>query len=161
MIKIIAAVTSDMALGHQGDLLYHISDDLKRFKTLTMGSAIVMGRKTFESFPKGALPGRRNIVITRDTQYNAPDIEVFNNIEDAINACQGECYVIGGGKIYEQFIGMADELLLTEIDQTCREADTFFPNIDANKWKLLEKSETLKDSRSGVSYCFTRYISKK
>ncbi len=158
MIKIIAAVTSDMALGKKGDLLYHISDDLKRFKSLTMGSAIVMGRKTFESFPKGALPGRRNMVITRDPNYSAPGIETFHTVDDAIKAANGDCFVIGGGNIYEQFMNVAHELLLTEIDATCQEADTFFPSIDYDKWQLIEKSDTYTDQRSGVSYCFTRYV---
>lgn len=160
MIKIIAAVTRNRALGRGGDLLYHISDDLKRFKSLTMGSAIVMGRKTFESFPKGALPGRRNMVITRDKEYAAPSIETFQSVTEALAASDNNCFIIGGGSIYDQTIGIADELLLTEIDADDTDADTFFPAIDPSKWKLKETSETFTDPRSGVSYRFTRYVAQ-
>ena len=160
MIKIIAAITADGGLGRDGDLLYHISDDLKRFKALTMGSAIIMGRKTFESFPKGALPGRRNMVITRDKNYTAPSIETFQAVNEAIEAANNDCFIIGGGSIYEQTISLADELLLTEIDAKDSDADTFFPAVDPAKWKLAEASETFTDPRSGVSYRFTRYVAQ-
>lgn len=160
MISIIAAITSDRALGRNGDLLYHISDDLKRFKALTMGHPIIMGRKTFESFPKGALPGRRNIVITRDTNYTAPGIETFNNLNDAVQAAGERCYIIGGGNIYNQSISLAHELLLTEIETTCDDADTYFPDINQEEWQLAEASDYNIDSKTGVRYRFTRYVRK-
>ncbi|WP_303037705.1 dihydrofolate reductase, partial [uncultured Duncaniella sp.] len=98
-ITIIVAATRDMAIGNRGDLLYHISDDLKRFKSLTMGHPIIMGRKTFESFPKGALPGRRNIVVTRNISYTAPGIETASSVDDAVKMCEGaeRAFIIGGG----------------------------------------------------------------
>ena len=111
-ITIIVAATRDMAIGNRGDLLYHISDDLKRFKSLTMGHPIIMGRKTFESFPKGALPGRRNIVVTRNASYNAPGIEIATSLDEAINmtAASDEAMIIGGGEIYRQAMPHASAL---------------------------------------------------
>lgn len=160
MIKIIAAITRNGALGRDGDLLFHIREDLKRFKALTMGSPIIMGRKTFESFPKGALPGRRNMVITRDPDYTAPSIETFGSVTEAIDTAGRDCFIIGGGSIYEQTIGIADELLLTEIDAEDPQADTFFPAIDPSRWSLNEESECYCDPLTGVSYRFTRYTAQ-
>ena len=104
MITIIVAATRDMAIGRGGDLLYHISDDLKRFKSLTMGWPIIMGRKTFESFPKGALPGRRNIVVTRNAGYTAPGVETASSLDEALAMCKGSenVFITGGGEIYRQ-----------------------------------------------------------
>ena len=126
MIAIIVAATRDMAIGNHGDLLYHISDDLKRFKALTMGCPIIMGRRTFESFPKGALPGRRNIVVTRNPDYSAPGIETAPSLDEAVSMCAGvgKVYIIGGGEIYRQAIPMADRIELTLIDALHPEADT-------------------------------------
>ena len=117
-ITIIVAATRDMAIGDRGDLLYHISDDLKRFKSLTMGHPIIMGRKTFESFPKGALPGRRNIVVTRNISYTAPGIETASSVDDAVKMCEGaeRAFIIGGGEIYRQALPVADCIELTLID---------------------------------------------
>nr|WP_301708473.1 dihydrofolate reductase [uncultured Duncaniella sp.] len=117
-ITIIVAATRDMAIGNRGDLLYHISDDLKRFKSLTMGHPIIMGRKTFESFPKGALPGRRNIVVTRNISYTAPGIETASSVDDAVKMCEGaeRAFIIGGGEIYRQALPVADCIELTLID---------------------------------------------
>lgn len=128
-IKIIAAVCSNGAIGRRGDLLFHLSDDLRRFKALTMGNPIIMGRKTFESFPKGPLPGRRNIVISRRADYSPAGAEVYPSAEQALAACAGadKVFIIGGGEIYALFMPLATELLLTEIDAEPADADTFFP----------------------------------
>ena len=125
-ITIIVAATRDMAIGNRGDLLYHISDDLKRFKSLTMGHPIIMGRKTFESFPKGALPGRRNIVVTRNISYTAPGIETASSVDDAVKMCEGaeRAFIIGGGEIYRQALPVADCIELTLIDAERPDADT-------------------------------------
>lgn len=128
-INIIAAVCANGAIGRAGDLLFHLSDDLKRFKALTMGWPIIMGRKTFESFPKGPLPGRRNIVISRRRDYAPAGAEVYASPEEALAACAGveKVFVIGGGEIYRLFMPQADVLDLTEIDASPADADTFFP----------------------------------
>lgn len=131
-INIIVAVCGDGAIGRRGDLLFHISADLKRFKALTMGYPIIMGRKTFESFPKGPLPGRRNIVISRRDDYRPDGAEVYASPAEALKACSGaeKVFIIGGGQIYEEFIDMADKLLITDIDAIVDDADTFFPMSD-------------------------------
>lgn len=131
-INIIAAVCSNGAIGRRGDLLFHISADLRRFKALTMGCPIIMGRKTFESFPNGPLPGRRNIVISRTAGYAPAGAEVYASPEEALAACGDaeSVFVIGGGEIYRQFMPLASRLLLTEIDAAPTDADTFFPEHD-------------------------------
>ncbi len=141
-INIIAAVCSDGAIGRGGDLLFHIPADLKRFKALTMGYPIIMGRKTFESFPKGPLPGRRNVVISRHGDYRPDGAEVYATPSAALEACRDaeKVFIIGGGQIYEEFIDMADKLLITDIDAIVDDADTFFPMNDfivaeAGEWQ--------------------------
>lgn len=143
-VKIIAAVCSNGAFGRGGDLLFHISDDLKRFKALTMGHPIIMGRKTFESFPKGPLPGRRNIVISRQKDYAPAGAEVFDSPAAALDACTDadEVFIIGGGEIYRQFIDDADELLLTEIDDAPNDCDTFFPHFSHRLHQATAWTET-------------------
>lgn len=156
MVTIIAAVTRDFALGDSGELLYHISDDLRRFKELTMGHPIIMGRRTFESFPKGALPGRRNIVVTRNAGYEAPGIETAPSLEAAVAMAAGEdagkeAFVIGGGEIYRQALPMADRLELTVIDAERPEADTRFPAVDLDMDGITFDRV---DPRTGVRYAF-------
>lgn len=163
MITIIVAATRDYAIGSHGDLLYHISDDLKRFKSLTMGHPIIMGRKTFESFPKGALPGRRNIVVTRNKDYAAPGIEAAPSLEDAIALCapDEEIFIIGGGEIYRQALPLADRLELTLIDAEMPDADTRFPKLESNDWEIPEAHFENVDPRSGVGYSFLTVNRKK
>lgn len=134
MINIIVAADRHGAIGRNGDLLFHISEDLRRFKQLTMGHPIIMGRKTFESFPKGPLPGRRNIVITRQPDYSRPGIEVAASLEDALKAAHDadEIYIIGGGEIYRQAWPLAQRFLITEIDAEVADADTFIPKVNAH-----------------------------
>lgn len=156
-ITIIAAVTSDAAIGVGGDMLYHISDDLKRFKQITMGHPIIMGRKTFESLPKGALPGRRNIVISRNINFQPDGAEVYTSLQQAIDACNGndQAFVIGGGEIYRLAMPLAAELDLTEIDaQAADRADTFFPTLDHKDWRAAEITPWHTDAKSGVRFRF-------
>lgn len=156
-LTIIVAATRNFAIGRKGDLLFHISDDLKRFKALTMGHPIIMGRKTFESFPKGALPGRRNIVITRNPSYSAPGIEIAQSLEEALAMCgtSSECFVIGGGEIYSQALPYASKIELTLIDMVVDDADTFFPVLDTGEWPMsAEQPFDLTDPKSGVHYAF-------
>ena len=154
---IIVACTRNFAIGRGGDLLFHISDDLKRFKALTMGHPIIMGRKTFESFPKGALPGRRNIVVTRNPAYAAPGVETASSLEDAMALCDPteESFIIGGGEIYRQALPLAGKIELTLIDSAPEDADTYFPELSPDEWTLPASpdfNET--DQRSGVRYAF-------
>ena len=162
-INIIVAVAPDLAIGRRGDLLFHVSADLRRFKELTMGHPIIMGRKTFESLPKGALPGRRNIVISRNRDFNAPGAEVFPSLEAAVAACSGtgEVFIIGGAQIYSQAIAVADRLQLTRLDRTVAGADCFFPEISADTWSPTACSEWAVDEKSGVRYCFETLVRQK
>lgn len=156
-LAIIVATTRDFAIGRGGDLLFHISDDLKRFKTLTMGHPIIMGRKTFESFPKGALPGRRNIVITRNPDYSAHGVETAKSLEEALAMCpaSSECFVIGGGEIYAAALPLASRIELTLIDAEVPDADTWFPTLSNREWSLPEKPRFDRtDPETGVAYTF-------
>lgn len=155
-IVIIAAVTRDLAIGKQGDLLYHISADLRRFKSLTLGHPVIMGRKTFQSFPNGPLPGRLNVVLTRDRDFGYPGIKTASSLDEAVSECIGndKIFVIGGGHIYAEALGMASCLELTVIDAERPDADTFFPSIDDGGWKVVEESGSQTDPRSGVDYRF-------
>lgn len=159
-LTIIAAVDRNGAIGRKGDLLYHISADLRRFKELTTGHTVVMGRKTFESLPKGALPNRRNIVITRNAAFAAPGAERAASLEAAIamGAAGEQMFVIGGGEIYAQAIDRADVLQLTLVEAVTPEADTFFPSYDTSVWRLEEISALFTDEKSGVGYRFATYV---
>ena len=124
MISIIAAVAANRAIGNDNKLIYWLPDDLKRFKALTTGNTIIMGRRTFESLPKGALPNRRNVVITRQADYTAPNIEVFHSFEDALQACQNDdqVFVIGGESVYAAALPLAQRLFVSnETSTSCFE----------------------------------------
>lgn len=162
MTTLIAAITRDRALGKGGDMIFHISEDLRRFKKLTTGHPLVMGRRTFESFPNGPLPGRRNLVVTRDESYSREGIEIFSSLTDALAACDDvEPMVIGGGQIYAQAMPLADRLLITEIDTEAPDADTFFPEISQDEWEITETSEPMTDPASGVSFRYLTYTRKR
>lgn len=158
MLTMIAAVTRDNALGRDGDMIFHISADLKRFKSLTMGHPLIMGRRTFESFPNGPLPGRRNIVITRSSDFSHEGAESFASLESALSAAGDDAMVIGGGMVYAQAMPLADRLEITEIDALSDGADTFFPAIDPKEWKKESESEWMDDARSGIRFRYVTYI---
>ena len=156
-IHIIAAVAKNRAIGYQNKLLYWLPNDLKRFKALTTGHTIIMGRRTFESLPKGALPNRRNIVLTR-SQQAFPGCDVFASLEEALKHCQAdeEVFIIGGASVYQQAMAVADHLYLTEIDDTPKDADAFFPPY--NDWKMVQKETHPKDDKHAFEYAFVDYI---
>ena len=161
-LSIICALTANSAIGNKGGLLYYLPADLKHFKNLTTGHTIVMGRKTFESLPKGALPNRRNVVITRQADYSAPGIEVFHSVDEALQACthDDEVYVIGGESVYEAALPVADRLCLTHIDAVPDEADTFFPDYDQAQWEAEETEHHEPDEKNKLAYTFTNYRRK-
>lgn len=142
MITIICALAQNGAIGFKNKLLYHIKTDLQRFKKITTGNTIIMGRKTFESLPKGALPNRKNIVLTRNKQWTAPNTLTYTSLIDAINSC-GEnenIFIIGGESVYEESLKYADALYLSFIEDTPENADAFFPEINWNEWEEIESS---------------------
>ena len=156
MIARIAAVARNKAIGYKNKLLYWLPNDLKRFKLLTTGHTILMGRRTFESLPKGALPNRRNCVLTRSKQ-SLPGCECFPSWEDFIRSCSPteEVYIIGGANVYNKLIDKAERLCLTEIDDTPEEADAFFP--DYSQWKEVWREEHPVDDRHAYHYAFVDY----
>jgi dihydrofolate reductase len=157
MISIIAAVAKDRAIGFENKLIYWLPNDLKRFKALTTGHTIVMGRNTFLSLPKGALPNRRNIVLSR-SQKEFPGCETYSSLKEALQHCapDEEIYIIGGASVYKQALPIADRLCLTEIDDTPEQADTFFPPYD--EWQEVSREEHEKDERHSFRYAFVDYV---
>jgi len=157
MISIIAAVAKNRAIGFENKLIYWLPNDLKRFKALTTGHTIVMGRKTFESLPKGALPNRRNVVLSLTTK-ELPGCDVYPSLEEALKSCKPDedIYIIGGARVYEQALPFADRLCLTEVDDTPKEADAFFP--DYSNWQIAQKEEHKKDEKHAFNYAFVDYL---
>ncbi|NRA91530.1 MAG: dihydrofolate reductase [Psychroserpens sp.] len=161
-ITIIVAAGENSAIGKDNDLIWHLSDDLKRFKSLTNGHHIIMGRKTFESFPK-PLPNRTHIVITRQSDYQAPeDVIIVNNLEDALDAARRDPqpFIIGGGEIYKQSMHLADKIELTRVHATFENADTFFPEIDETVWKEIERHTHDADDKHAHAFSFITYVKR-
>ena len=157
-VSVIAAVARNRAIGFENKLLYWLPNDLKRFKALTTGHTIVMGRKTYESLPKGALPNRRNVVLSRSAK-GLPGCEVFSTLESALQSCKAdeEVYIIGGARVYQQALPVADRLCLTEIDDEPANADAFFPDY-SDGWRVERKEAHPKDERHAFDYAFVDYV---
>jgi dihydrofolate reductase len=160
-ISIIAAVTKNYAIGKNNQLLYTISRDMKRFKSLTSNHIVIMGRKTFESLPNGALPNRKNIVITSVPEAIIEGCFVASSIEDAIELAgtDKEIFFIGGGLIYKQAIAKADKMYLTWIDGEIQ-GDTFFPQINFDEWEIIEKEDFPPENDCPFPYSFVTYKRK-
>lgn len=159
MLSIIVAVAENNVIGANNRLLWNISEDLKRFKRITEGHKVIMGKNTFLSLPNGPLPNRENIVISDNKNDKFDGCVMAYCIEEAIALCQDddESFIIGGGMIYEQFMKYADKLYLTKV-HTAIEGDTFFPEIDAKKWKLTEDIRDITDEKGKYSYSFLTYV---
>lgn len=175
MLSIIACISkANRAIGYQNRLLYHIKSDLTRFRELTTGHAIIMGRKTYESLPHGALPHRRNIVVSHNLK-ELEGCEVYPSLEKAVEAAEKavdaagkpaaapcpisneEIFVIGGESIYRQILPEAHKLYLTVVDDAPQQADAFFPEINAEEWELTEKEMR---NENDVSFSFLTYLKK-
>ncbi|MDR2927878.1 MAG: dihydrofolate reductase [Cytophagaceae bacterium] len=161
-ISLIAVVDTNFGIGRAGDQLAYISNDLKRFKRLTSGKPVVMGRKTFEALPKGALPNRRNIILTRNSALNYPNTEIAVSVEEALQLLQNEeeIFVIGGGEVYRLFLPCANRLYLTHINHSFDNVDTFFPKFDQSKWETTSREGVFTDDKSGLSYFFEDMVLK-
>lgn len=142
MISIVVAIAENGAIGYKNDLLWHLPADLKRFKEMTTGHSIIMGSRTFRSLPKGALPNRRNIVLSR-TQQDFPGAEWAASPEVALELVgdEAEAFVIGGAQVYEQMLPFTDKIYLTRVHADFPEADTFFPELDMSEWVELSRTE--------------------
>lgn len=158
-ISIIVAIASNRAIGKDNRLLWHLSDDLKRFKKLTTGHTLIMGRNTFLSLPNGALPNRRHIVISDLAGERFEGCEMARSMEEAVELAgtAGECFVIGGGMVYRQFLPVAGKLYLTQVHASF-EADTFFPEIDFSEWKAMYTEEVEAGERNQYAHNYTEYI---
>lgn len=159
-ISLIVAVAEDRAIGDKGNLLWHLSSDLKRFKAITTGHTIIMGRKTYDSLPNGALPNRRNIVISRQLK-SLKDAEVYSDIDEVLKATSDEdiVYIIGGGEIYKKTFPRADELHITLVHKSYPEADTRFPEWKLTDWNILKQEQIGQDEKNeldSVYYHLTR-----
>lgn len=160
MIAIIVNIAQNSAIGYQNKLLYWLPNDMKRFRELTTGNTIIMGRKTFESLPKGALPNRRNIVLSRQQDANFIGAECYQSLNEALQQCSPdeEVYIIGGATVYEQAFPLADRLLITLTEDTPAQADTFFPYIDPQSWKEEKREAHPADEKHHYPYTFIDYI---
>jgi len=155
-ISIIVAIAKDtFAIGYKNRLLWSLPDDMKRFKETTTGNTIIMGRNTLLSFPKGALPNRRNIVITDIADEKFDNCEMAFSIDDAVKMASGdgEVFVVGGASIYHQFLPLANKLYLTIVDDA-PEADTFFPKINFDEWEIIENTHHNSDEKHKVAFDF-------
>ncbi|EAR14407.1 dihydrofolate reductase [Robiginitalea biformata] len=161
-IILIAAAGENNELGRESDLPWHLPDDFKRFKELTMGHPMIMGRKTFDTFPK-PLPGRKHIILTRDPDYRAdhPACRVVDSMDRALEAADGAetVYIIGGGEIYRQALPLATKIELTRVHGTFP-ADTFFPEIDRNDWDLTNSHRHPADAQHAHPFTYQTYERK-
>lgn len=165
-LSIIVACAQNMAIGKDNDLLWHISDDLKRFKALTSGHTVIMGRRTFESLPKKPLPKRRNIVLTHDPEfhYDIPlgssgTLQVAHSIAEVMKMVEDEeeTFIIGGATIYKAFLPWVKNLYLTWVYRDF-EADVYFPVIDESVFRQVHISEHFVDPESGLEYAYAEYV---
>lgn len=161
MISMIAAVARNRAIGFENKLIYWLPNDLKRFKALTTGHTIVMGRHTFESLPKGALPNRRNVVLST-TVKALPGCEVYPTLQEALDNCRPDedVYIIGGARVYEQALPQADRLCLTEVNDEPAQADAFFPDYSEG-WQEVGREEHPADERHAFPYAFVDYVTRR
>lgn len=162
MISIIVAVSEDRGIGKDNKLLWNISEDMKRFRKLTLGNTVIMGKKTWESLPRRPLQGRKNVVLTDDPKEVIDGSVTAYSIEDALSKCEKgeEIFVIGGGSVYRQFMPVADRLYITHVHKNVP-ADVYFPEIDPNIWKIEEKEDYLASETNTIPYSYIIYQKRK
>ena len=158
-ISLIVAKANNNVIGKNNQLIWHLPADLKHFKTITMGHTVVMGRKTYESMMK-PLPGRTNVVITRQENYHPEGVIIKTSLEDALKDLEGgEVFIIGGGEIFKQAMALANKLYITEIHANF-EGDTFFPEINPDEWVKTDIENHLKDEKNPYDYTYITYVRK-
>lgn len=160
-VALIAAIAKNNAIGFENRLIYWLPNDLKRFKELTTGHTIVMGSNTFRSLPKGALPNRRNIVLSRK-ESSFPGAETFASLEEALANCRNDeiVYIIGGEMLYRAAMPIADILCLTEVNDTPEKADAFFPEFTKSEWEVIQNEQYGKDEKHNFEYRFVTYLKR-
>lgn len=156
-MQAIVAVSENWGIGKDNDLLFRINADLKRFKALTSGHAVIMGRKTLQSLPGGkGLPNRRNVVLTSDMDFTAENVDVVHNRAAAVFAAGADAFVIGGASVYRQFLSLCDRVYVTRVF-AAPEADAFFPDLDADPdWEIAEESEIMEEN--GLRFQYVDYV---
>lgn len=161
-ISVIVAVAENRAIGKGKRLLCHLPGDLKLFKDLTSGHAVIMGRNTFESLPNGALPKRRNVVITSNKSIVYPGVSVVHSIQEALERCkdEDEAFFIGGATVYREALTFADLLYLTKIHHRFEDADTFFPVVDWTAWEEIRREDHPSDETHAYPYTFLTFRRK-
>ena len=161
-ISMIAAIGMNREIGYRNDLLWHIPADLKRFKNITSGHTVIMGRKTFESIGCKPLRNRKNIVITTQKQFHAQGVEIVHSVDEALEHIKhiDEVFILGGAAIYKQFMPYADTLYLTLVKKEYK-ADTFFPEYNLGDWEISEFQKIINDEDAGVDYSFITLTRKK
>ena len=159
IISIVVAIGRNNEIGENGNLLCHLPADLKHFKEITSGHTVIMGRKTFQSLPKGPLPNRRNIVISRNVHLKIENAEVYPSLDHAFIRLvdEREMFIIGGAQIYEQALPIADKIYLTKIHATFPEADVFFPKIDLSIWRETNRETFPADEKNPYVFSFVEY----
>ena len=157
-LSIIVAIAQNQAIGRNNDLIWHISDDLKRFKLLTSGHPVIMGRKTWDSLPKKPLPKRRNIVLTHDPDFHPEGAEVAHTVQQAMDLVRDEeeTFIMGGAAIYNLFLPFTQRLYVTWVYEQF-EADVFFPIIDPTVFRLINQTEKTLDEGSQLTYNYAEY----
>lgn len=158
-VSIVVAISKNNAIGRNNELLYWLPNDLKRFKAITSGHTIIMGRRTFESLPKGALPNRRNIVLSTNINAKFEGAERYSTLQEAIAACKDEedVFIIGGASVYKQAITLCDKLYVTLIEDETKDADAFFPEIKEEEWKISGSEPHQTDEKHHYPYIFINY----
>lgn len=147
----------DRAIGRAGEMPWHLPEDLRHFKDLTMGHPVIMGRRTWDSLPRRPLPGRRNIVVSSNPGYKAEGADVFTTPEEAIASCRETPFIIGGERLYRSALPFCSKIFLTEVDLSTPDADAFFPALSPEEWEKEEETEPL-ISKTGTGYKFVTYI---
>lgn len=158
-MNLIVAVDQNWAIGKDGDQLVYLKEDLKRFRTLTSGHTVILGRKTLTTFPGGRpLKNRRNLILSRNPQFQAEGAEVFTSVEELVQQADGDAFVIGGASVYEQLLPYCDTAYITKI-HAAFPADTYFPDLDkSEEWEIVEESESLE--QDGIAYHYVTYHRK-
>lgn len=162
MISIIVAIAENYAIGKKGDLLCHMPADLKHFKEITSGKTVLMGERTFFSLPKHPLPNRRNIVLTDVKGKTFEGAEAVYSIDELLQQVKPdkEAFVIGGGMVYRQMMPLADKLYITHIHHSWPDADTFFPEIKEEEWRLVSAEKHEADEKNPFDYTFAEYLKR-
>ena len=162
-ISIIAAIAENNAIGKNNKLLWRLPADMRRFKDLTTGHAVIMGRKTFESLPKGPLPNRKNVVLTTLPEAGVVNCFACESMGAALDICEkeDEIFILGGALVYRQALRIADRMYITRVLGEFKDADTFFPVVNWDTWEEVERQEFPADAKHAYPYTFLTYVRKK